>query len=196
MIVPESCLEYIKLQRSGYTDQRFEFKKRMEQEYNVIKPFLPIECGSVLDIGCGVGGIDVLLNQHYDDANFILLDNSISSEKPIYGYDRGKSYYNSFCATSDMMQYNGVKNFTFMDVSKDDISCLRNIDLIISLLSWGYHYPVRTYIEKVRNIISRHGRLIMDIRENTNGIDIVNNFFTNMEIIITDNKADRVVAWL
>jgi len=196
MIIPESCIPWIKLQRSGYNDPRFEFKKRMEQEFNILKPYLPESCKTIMDIGCGVGGIDVLLDQHYTEVELYLADNNIVSEKPIYGFDRGKSFYNSFHATTEMMELNGVKKYCLVDVSIDDISQHRNMDLIISLLSWGYHYPVQTYIEKVRNIISPTGRLIMDIRIDTDGIKIVNEFFPNFDIIITDNKADRVVAWL
>lgn len=196
MNVPDSCIEYIKLQRSGYKDPRFEFKARMEQEYKTMKPFLSAECKTVFDIGAGVGGIDVLLNQHYTDAHFYLFDSAAISEKPIYGFDRGESFYNSSFATVEMMEENGVEHFSLLDIAKDDISSFRNIDLVISLLSWGYHYPVQTYIEKVRNMISPTGRLIMDIRQNTNGIEIVNKFFPNFDIIITDNKADRICAWL
>ena len=48
----------------------------IEKEYFSIRGFLPENCSNVLDIGCGVAGIDVLLNEHYinNKVDFYLLD--------------------------------------------------------------------------------------------------------------------------
>jgi len=52
------------------------FNQDFAREYETIRPALPELCSTVLDIGCGVGGIDVLLHRHYAPAqpDFFLLD--------------------------------------------------------------------------------------------------------------------------
>ena len=197
MIVPESCMKWLKLQRSGYTDHRTEYKAAMKYEFETLREFLPDHCNTVLDIGCGIAGIDVFLNQHYQAPYFYLLDNSATSPKPLYGYDRGKSFYNSFQATIDMMQQNSIQDFQIIDIVNGLPGPLINMKphLIISLLSWGYHYPVSEYLEQAREILAPGGRIILDIRNGTDGIDVLNTRFDNIQPIISENKAVRVCAW-
>src|SRR5215216_4618808 len=37
----------------------------MKQEFDILKPFLPDRPCTILDIGCGLGGIDIFLNRHF-----------------------------------------------------------------------------------------------------------------------------------
>src|SRR5665811_673575 len=42
-----------------------EYRSDITNEYEEICPFLPPEIDAVLDIGCGIAGIDALLDEHY-----------------------------------------------------------------------------------------------------------------------------------
>lgn len=192
MRVPNVCIPWIKLQRSGYGKKTIElFKKNIINEFNEMQPFLPEYCRSILDIGCGLGGIDVFLSQEYDNPKLYLMDNTKVSKKPIYGFDRGESFYNSFMATNELMKANEIKNYEFIDIS-DGIPELNNIDLVISILSWGYHYSLSVYLDWVYKILSKDGMLIIDIREYTNGVNILKKKFKMLLPIRHENKAYRV----
>lgn len=193
MVIPNSCLEWIKLQRSGYKDLKNEFITDIEKEYSEMKSFLPENVNTIFDIGCGVGGIDVYLYKHYDIPHIILMDSQFVSRDIKYGFDRGISYYNSFEATKDLMKVNHVFNYSTIGIDVD-ISIFKNIDLAISLLSWGYHYPVEKYLDGVLNCLSDDGVLILDIRENTNGVDIIREAFDEVVEISNYNKSHRICA--
>jgi SAM-dependent methyltransferase len=193
MIIPDSCLKWLKLQRSGYTDPVHQFNEDMDWEFRIIRKHLPVKCNSILDIGCGIGGIDVLLSKHYHDPALFLLDRARPSAKPIYGFDRGESFYNDFGSTVDLMVVNNIFNYQLIDI-ENGFPEMEKVDMVISLLSWGYHYPVEKYIKEVDNILQEGGIIIMDIRENTNGIDILNQAGFYTHVIIENNKAFKIIA--
>lgn len=39
------------------------------------------------------------------------------------------------------------------------------LDLVISLVSWGFHFPVSTYLDQVHDLLREGGRLILDLRK-------------------------------
>lgn len=194
MRIPKSCQEWIDKQRT----RKFDFQEQMEWEYNLIKDLLPVKCNSVLDIGCGIGGIDVMIYQHYYFKPKIYLFDFIDQmydKKIQYGFNEKYYGYNSKEQTIKFMNANGVKQYEYIDASAGiPITKLTNVDLIISLLSWGYHYSVDTYIEQVLPILSDDGILIMDIRQETNGLDTLAKYFSSVKIIATANKAHKTVA--
>jgi hypothetical protein len=197
MIIPESCIPWIKKQRTQYKkDVVKEFIADIENDFMQIKPFLPAEALDILDIGCGVGGIDVLLNEHYKgDCRFVLLDSDV--ETPLfYGYKKEAACYNSFEATADLMSSNGVllfnligKNEALFNWTDKNIGVPeKEYDIVISLLSMGYHYPIDTYEFKTKCFIA-------DIREGTDGLEKLLNTYPVVNVIAEQNKAQRVVCY-
>jgi SAM-dependent methyltransferase len=176
------------------------YEDDMRKEYLSIKDYLPKTCSSILDIGCGVAGIDVFLSEHYKDKQpiFYLLDKT-SIENPIfYDFKPKGAFYNSLDAAKAMLIRNGtpercVHLAEATDNNDIDIDC--KVDLVISLISWGFHYPVETYLDKVYDILIEGGSVIIDVRRETNGIHILNNVFGKVEVIFDgDKKIQRVLA--
>lgn len=193
MKVPYFCVPLIRKQRSGCKDHVSDFEKHITKEYNEMKCYLPVSCNSILDIGCGLGGIDILLSKHYNNPKMYLFDKSIVDDRLIYGFDRGKCFYNSFEITRALLTVNDIKNYELIDAGKG-FPDIKDIDLVVSLLSWGYHYKVEEYINEVYDCMSRKGVLIMDTREKTNGIQILKKMFKKVTIISTYNKSNRIYA--
>ena len=69
----------------------------METEYSSIQNFSPKECSSILDIGCGVAGIDIFLNQHYlhQKVDFFLLDKTQIYRNVYCMFEENGVFYNS-----------------------------------------------------------------------------------------------------
>ncbi|MGD8307394.1 MAG: methyltransferase domain-containing protein [Ignavibacteria bacterium] len=193
MIIPGVCLEWLKLQRSGYKNIKDEFLADIKNEFKLMVSYLPEKVNSILDIGCGIGAIDVLLHNFYyrDNPKIYLLDSEINNNEIVYGFNRGESFYNSFNATKQLMKANNIKNYTCHDI-KNGFPDITNVDLIISLLSWGYHYPVDEYLNNVRNCIADNGVLILNVRENTQGIKRLKSIFSYIDIIDEFNKSSFV----
>ena len=66
-----------------------------------------------------------------------------------------------------------------------------SIDVIISTISWGFHYPIKLYIESVHNLLRSDGVLIVDIRKDRGGIDELIKLFE--VIVINDNRKFQTV---
>lgn len=163
----------------------------MIKDYNMIKSYLPEHTSNILDIGCGLGLIDIALNQHYQgNVNLHLLDktNEISEDTSVRGFNKQYIFYNSMNATRHTLVDNGVnyeKLFTY-EVSDKSIEQIRanKFDVIISLLSCGWHYSIETYIDLIKQTLSETGILILDIRHDTGQLEYALEHFILVDKVI------------
>ena len=177
----------------------------MDQEYQSMKAYLPPVCSRVLDIGCGVAGIDVFLRQHYQAQNqdqaqvlqFFLLDKSQLETRVFYGFQSHAAFYNSLCVAKNVLVVNGIPddNILTLEAADDNTIAIQDrIDLVISLISWGFHYPVQTYVQAVYQLLSEQGRLILDVRKKTDGLAILKDWFSVCDVIAEEKKYVRVLC--
>ncbi len=181
-------------------DVKQSFVEDIRHEYEDIKPWLPKQCGRVLDIGCGVAGIDALLHRHYGDDGhlvFELLDKTDTERKVYYGFRERGAFYNSLNVAEELLTGNGVprQNIRAMEVGADGrIDAEPGLDLVISLISWGYHYAVGTYLSQVVRLLRPGGCLIMDVRKGTDGLEELAPKFETLTSISTTPGRTRVLA--
>ena len=76
-----------------------------------------------------------------------------------YGYEKTSSFYNSLLVAKDLLVMNGVsEDFIILsEANGDGILTQNKIDIIISLISWGFHYPIHVYLNRVRELLSQRG---------------------------------------
>lgn len=226
--LPSSAIQYIRYQRTEYIwspinkvlgsirstfpyladrievlflAKRFAscYTSDMMQEYSSIKEHLPKNCRRVLDIGCGISGIDIFINEHYkgDDVQFFLLDKSVVEKKIYYGFHERGEFYNSLAAAKKTLLLNGVhdEQINLVEVNEtNDINIEGQVDLVISLRSWGFHYPVPVYLDRVHELLSKDGILILDVRKNTDGLNILKSKFTSCKIIPDSRDHNHIVC--
>lgn len=201
-----------KLGISGYYDnyvdfyvmsrfERFRIKKIAEL-YNRdlqsildnIKNYLPRNAGNILDIGSGMAGIDLFIARHYDlSVDIYLLDKEGISEEIVAGFHSNQSkfsYYNSFSLASQFLETNGISvtKIHTVNIDAEPFPVAVGFDLIISLLSWGFHYPVDAYIDNVYRALNNNGVLILDIRKNTDGEKKLEEKFGKKPVCIEHGK--------
>lgn len=128
------------------------YAKTLEQDYKMMLPFLPDSVESILDVGCGMAGIDILLKRHYPAASLWLLDGDGAEKRD--GWNETLNAFSSRTAADELLAANGVKADCWIDVNTSE---LLKAELIISLASLGYHYPLSTY--------RLNGLCIMDLRD-------------------------------
>jgi SAM-dependent methyltransferase len=177
-----------------------KYTSEIFSEYNDIKNWLPKECNKVLDVGCGIGGIDIFLFRHYNsdpDISFYLLDKTDIADNIYYGFRQSGAFYNSLEYAKLLLSSNGISeekiNLTYA-TSNYTINNDQIYDLILSLYSWGFHYPVSTYAEAVYSHLDKGGRVILDIRNNSNGIQDLHALFDQVVIISENKRSQRVIA--
>lgn len=176
-----------------------QYMDDMTHEYNVIKGALPKNCQSVLDIGCGIAGINILVNRHCKnpDMKFYLLDKSEIEDSVFYLFNSKGAFYNSLELACDTLASNGISKKNIVPIvanEKNEIAIDGKIDLIISLISWGFHYPVSTYLDRAHEILSDNGRLIIDVRKDTDGLDLLKAKFAHIDVIEETETRNRVVC--
>ncbi len=174
------------------------FSLDMEREYSIIKDHLIPKVQKILDIGCGVAGIDIMLNKYYVSNNqhpsIYLLDKSEINSKVYYGIEKEAAYYNSLNIARELLIDNGVEsNRIFLqEVDGRPIYPNDKFDLILSLISWGFHYPISTYLDQVYERLNVGGQLIVDVRKGTDGFELLKNKFGSYEVIYEARKHQRL----
>lgn len=178
---------------------RRAFNRDMAREYAEIRPHLPRRAVAVLDIGCGVGGIDVLLYRHYGTPRLYLADRTETSGQVYYGFQEKGAFYNSLDATRRLLVANGVPEpvLRFREVGSEcRLDVPEPLDLVISLISWGFHYPVKVYADQVRALLRPGGRVILDVRKGTDGRAELEARFPRVLKISETRKKERLCAEL
>ena len=120
-----------------------------EKEYETIKDFLPKNVSNILDIGCGLGIINIFLNNNYNhNAQFFLIDKDRVDIKIKYGFSENYESYNSLNETKNILLANGLIDEQIILKNADkDIDINQKIDFILSLKSMAFHYPLENYLE-------------------------------------------------
>lgn len=174
------------------------FSRDMKSEYEGMKAFLPSRALSILDIGCGVAGIDALLSRHYrHSVDIFLLDKTTIDKRVHYNFEQQASFYNSLSVARRLLEANGVLSrhiHTQEATDNSDISFNEKFDLVISLLSWGFHYPISTYLKRVYERLTPGGMIIVDVRKNTGGEAEIKKIFGTCTPIFEGKKHIRVMA--
>lgn len=113
-------------------------------EFELIKPFLPPtdSVKKILDIGCGLAGIDILLQKHYPDAKLYLLDSDGPAEQWGSGWNQNLKPFNDLNITGKFLRANSVYPDGLWPVDTTDPL---EADLVVSFLSWGFHYSLFKY---------------------------------------------------
>ncbi|MDH3326105.1 MAG: class I SAM-dependent methyltransferase [Gammaproteobacteria bacterium] len=203
-------IELLLLQRTDYKNIEGEGNDSKEtlisakltidlyNEYRRVSPYLPVESHRILDIGCGLGGINYFFYNHYNaqSPDMYLLDKDEVSESIYFGFEETAAAYNNLLSSRQLLEDAGVpgEKIHVIDINKDKFPKQVKYDLIFSSLSWGFHYPISTYISEVVESLSNDGVLIIDVRKNTDGLKLIKTNFSNVKIIIDSEKYQKICA--
>jgi len=170
LIVPDECVKFIRWQRTRFIQHRVPepedvkrgYLKWVAEDFAGMEPVLPAHVDTILEIGCGMAAIEVHLKRKYPNAKLWLLDGTganivkfddTDSDVGKGGWNENLQPYNSREHTEMLLEANGVKVDRWIDIgTKEHLKA----DLILSMASWGYHYPFSTY--------SVEGFVICDLR--------------------------------
>jgi len=152
-----------------FAKQQIRAQKRLDDIARVVDEWRPTRS---LDIGCGLGVIDILLAERYNLAHIHLLDGDGSS--PIqHDYQNDMQPWNDVFAAAELVKQNVGKDVAVyphlvVPASESMASMAKEIgelDMVCSFKSWGVHYPVSTYLQFAHEVLRPGGLLVIDIRE-------------------------------
>jgi SAM-dependent methyltransferase len=140
----------------------------------------------ILDIGCGVAVIDLLLSKYLPNSKFYLLDkDGFNFSTGIY-YDKNYPKYHSWEPVIDAINTSALDTNRFIMMSPDD-PWPEQLDVITSYFSYCWHYPKETYWDRILYSLKIGGKLILDVRH-IKDRDVIEEISTNM-------KSEPVAHW-
>ena len=94
------------------------------------------------------------------------------SDSRHFGFAEEGAGYASLERARDFLVANGVpaEGITLVNPRHEDVSKVAPVDLAISLISCGFHYPASTYEDFFRNNVNPGGAIVLDIRKGSGGI--------------------------
>lgn len=188
LVIPNECVPFLRMQRSRYGAAKVpddevakeRYGAHVLEDYENMKPHLPAGVKTILEIGCGIGALSVHLKRHYPEAALHLLDADTVTRDGGAGYSNKPDQYNSRAVTELMLSANGFTVDKWYNIGHKG---LLEADLIVSLASWGFHYPLSTYRAK--------GLAIVDLRrgvEKPRGTIIFNGIKNDRHLFVMDDK--------
>lgn len=172
------------------------YDRVMNEIYTSLLPWLPTFAINLMDVGSGLGGIDVLLAHHYESTlNTITLidglDDPPAKTPPLLTFSNSK-------VSSKFLKQNGVVQGLhylspeYASANVVDEPCTQ--DLIVSFGSWCFHYPPDTYLEYVKRCCNAGTVLILDVRtENKEWIKQLSKELTFLGKAFEEDKYQRLV---
>lgn len=145
-----------------------------KRNYDQMAPWLPEQCGALLDVGSGLACIDAFVAHHWKlQPRIYLLDGDGQKSNRMSGYGIAKPW-NAVSDGADFLRTLGVHSVVALQPPEWPEEPL---DLVISLISWCHHYPVEVYLDRVYKSLRSRARLIVDVRKNTTGGDVLSGRF-------------------
>jgi len=162
--------------------------------FKEMEEHLPKTCKGILDIGCGIAGLDIVLSNHYKHKPIIhLMDRTATANKIVYGFTNNPSFYNSLEIAKELLCLNGVP-LNHINVLEIPAPFPETVDLIVSTYAWCFHFPVDVYLASAYACLSNEGRLILTVRIGTEGIAQLKTVFKTVHVIATHEKDQMVLC--
>ena len=176
---------------------REKYYKIMADEFSIIERFIDSNDKIFLSIGGGVGGLELIINQKFENNKYHFIEKNYVSKKVKYGWDgmENKEAYNDLNLQKDFLKMNNMSEnqINIYDFDKDKLP-EKEFDIIISLFSLDYHYDFNLYKDYLKKVSKPDTKIIFD----TIRADYFSKIFKKVEIIKTYNntvhKSKRVVC--
>ena len=121
----------------------------------------------VADIGCGYAFFDLFLAR--DMAADLLLIDLEANERRHFGFRAEGAAYSSLSVARRLLEDNGVEPGRIRTLNPRDEAAedAGPVDLAVSFLSCGFHYPVDVYLSFLDRALTPGGAAIFDLRAAT-----------------------------
>lgn len=195
--ITEEMLHFLVQHRTEYKGLTLAAAARrytddIEATFEKMRPFLPEQADSIVDVGGGLGGMAARLLRHYGtDAGVIVYEREGDAGSKIGWHDSAAEFgaYNSHHLTSLFLETNGGHAHTAgVQLAGDDPFPPGPHQLVVSLLSMGFHYPVETYLQEIYDSLAPGGVLIFDARHGTS-LEACREMFKQNPLAL--NKAEK-----
>lgn len=159
---PQSAVDYLirhKGDTAGVAVMCAKQVSRARKQFNDLSLYIKKDVKRVLDIGCGLGAIDVVFAMERPVETIYLIDGDGINER--HGeYREVSEPWNDVATAAEFVKANLRPSCAVATTWPTE-----PVDVVISLKSWGLHYPIDVYMEKVRGLLKQNGVLIVDLHK-------------------------------
>lgn len=134
-------------------------------EFDSLIPVIdPLKPARIADIGCGYAIFDLFAYRRYG-ADLLLIDLE-ETEHRHFGFATEGAAYTSLATARRFLAANGVpdEKVTVWNPDKGNPPEAAPVDLAVSFLSCGFHFPVDMYLPFFRFAVRPGGAIVLDLR--------------------------------
>lgn len=198
-------LPLLQMQRGKINNLRHEplswaqaYRQDLQREFELLRPWLPQPCKKMLDVGSGMGGLDILIQRYYNwgrgGCESWLLDGSVCTDiDPELEHDHDMPF-NDAQLTFDFWRMNAVKVPVYVPADNPVIPPDVFFDLIISTQSWCFHYAPSTYLSLVNAHSHDRTWLMVDVRKRGDWLHELAKHWTVDKVLIETEKYVRLLC--
>ena len=119
----------------------------------------------ILDLGSGLGIVDLVAAKLLPEARFWLVDQNAMTYDPEHLVRHGQEhpYYNSWTVVEDLIASNQLSRQQFV-LQPIDSAWPQDLDLLLSTWCWCWHIPFEIYWKSALASLRVGGKLCLDIR--------------------------------
>lgn len=190
--ISDEAYKYLYVQRGAISDVKgreqweIAYNIHTDSQYELMRDYLPQKCNTVLDIGSGLGGINVLINRHYGGKpHFELLDGK--DDEPVV--IKHKQTFNNHKVSERFLLANGLENFT---LSTPSFQTGLKKDLIISMNAFMFHIPPWEYYTLLESSLKPGTVCIFKVRRSTDYLEYIRGLFKEIRVIKRLKNADVI----
>jgi len=173
------------------------YQEDVDRTLDLVREHLPSRIEAAVDVGGGIGGLCLALwRRHHDTLEkLFLLDRTEVTPTYYTGFRKEAAFYNSLDVARRFLVENGVpaRVVRTVDAAEEPFPD-GPLDLVISTLAWGFHFPVSTYVEEARRALTPGGAVILHVRKDTDGEEVLGRHFREVRRIREDRRSHLVVA--
>jgi len=176
----EKVLQNQRVHKNGWgamSDENIE--EHVSRWFDFLLPTLPPRDSApkIVDIGCGLGMYHIPMHNYFERrSNHFLVDQSkyeigqkgFSQHSQHGGFHSVQKmpFYTSEACASKIAMASGFTDSTWhwVNATVRNVRKLGTADIVMSYLSWGFHYPVEVYADAVHHLLQKGGRLIITVR--------------------------------
>jgi len=179
LTIPNECRDLMAMQVTQYPADPDSPGRLAEAEHHLYESWLPGFPPTVLDLGCGLGRATAALHHHYlaSAVYYHLVDGNLINEGPFTGgwLPQQQEWCCDLWLTRKFLKANGLKDdqiFTHdLTAPRDCFEDIPCVDLVISTLAVGFHWPIEPWLPRLEGVIGEGTRLIFGVRHGRYGPD-------------------------
>lgn len=155
----------------------------------------PVTVRNLCDIGCGYAFHDTLLCRQWNLSHIHLIDIEQTRER-YHDFNPKGAGYTDLSQARVLIDLNTpaerMPEVTTLNPQREAIDYGRSFELIMSLLSCGFHYPVDIYMLFFDRCLAKGGRIVLDLHKCDEHSALFAGFRVERTIVERENSA-RVI---